>query len=237
MSLEISKDPSGTCPTLGLGERTARERRHEGRLQPRNRRGEAFEGTEDFCQNARTAHAIRRAQDFHASLEDSLAFLQTQDAALERLQGLLEKDGADKAALSAEFEAVAGESFNGLHLFGCDGDEGVVYMNSPESEDCVHLNRPRIVADSFQMAGIEILRNEVASAREENHKEQQTLKEILVATPACALGAELSHGHLENTESAGQTAFRTRESVLRDARLALGAQANAAHSAVLRLFQ
>lgn len=236
MSLEISKDPSGTCPTLGLGERTARERRHEGRLQPRNRCGESFEGADEFCQNSRTAHAIRRAQDFHASLEDSLAFLKTQDAALERLQHLLEQDGADMTALSAEFEAVAGESFNGLHLFGCDGDEGVVYMNSPESEDCVHLNRPRIGAD-FQVAGVEILRGEVASAREENHKEQQTLEEILVATPACALGAELSHGHLENTESAGQTAFRTRESVLHDAPLALGAQANAAHSAVLRLFQ
>ena len=233
MSLEISKDPSGTCPTRGLGERSARERRHEGRLQPRNHRGEAFEGADDFCQNARTAHAIRRAQDFHASLEDSLAFLQTQDAALERLQQLLEMDGADRA----ELEAITGESFNGLHLFDCDGDEGVVYMNSPESEDCVHLNRPRLGADCFQAAGIESLKNEVTSARDENHKEQKTLAEILLATPACALEADLTHGHLETTESAGQTAFRTRESVLRDARLALGAQANAAHSAVLRLFQ
>jgi hypothetical protein len=237
MSLEISKDPSGTCPLHGLGGRNARERRHDGRLQPRHQNGGAIGGAGDFCENARTAHAIRRAQDFHASLEDSLAFLQTQDEALERLQRLLEKEAADRAALGAEFEAVAGESFNGLHLFGCEGDEGLVYMNSPESGDCVNLNRPRFGTGPLGASGLENLRGEVASAREENHKEQRALAEILLATPDCAMGAELSHGHLENTESAGQTAFRTRESVLRDSRLALGAQANAAHSAVLRLFQ
>jgi hypothetical protein len=236
MSLEITKDPSGTCPSRSLGERNARERRHEGRLLRRTSGAGAFGGAEDFCESTRVPNAIRRAQDFHASLAESLAFLQTQDAALEMLEGVLKSSEVDADSIRREFEKLGGEKFNGQHLFAI-GDEGSVYMNSPESADCVALNRPSLGAGYFLVDGAGSLLEEIAAARAENHREQAELEQILFTTPACVAGSEFEHGHIEGLDAAGKTTARTRESVLADARMALGAQANAAHSAVLRLFQ
>ena len=79
-----------------------------------------FEDLDDLLVSTQTSTAIRRAQNFQASLSDSYSFLQTQDIALEHLQKLVDHeseilDGQDPSTdpeFLQVFHSLADEKFN-----------------------------------------------------------------------------------------------------------------------------
>jgi hypothetical protein len=241
MSFTINTNLATTCNAIGAQGKNAQERRVPQHNSKPTRNYGVFEDSDELLMSTQTSTAIRRAQNFQASLSDSYSFLQTQDIALEHLQKLVDHeseilDGQDSSAdpeFLQVFQSLAAEKFNSLSLFSHGNDEDPLYLESTESQASVRLNRPRLVATPTD---IQTLTQHIALARSENQRERKNILQLAEA-PIKTLDIPAIHtGRIPNTDAAKETAAEYKTRVLLDAQAAISVQANANRESVLRLF-
>ena len=241
MSFTITTNFAATCNAIGAQGKNAQERPVPQHTSKPTRHYGVFEDSNELLMSTQTSTAIRRAQNFQASLSDSYSFLQTQDIALEHLQKLVEHeseilDGQDPSAdpeFLQVFQSLADEKFNSLSLFSHGNDEDPLYLESTESQASVRLNRPRLVATPTD---IQTLTQHIALARSENQRERKNILQLAEA-PIKTLDIPVIHtGKIPNTDAAKETAAEYKNRVLFDAQAAISVQANANRESVLRLF-
>ncbi|MCX6973947.1 MAG: hypothetical protein NTZ94_06515 [Verrucomicrobia bacterium] len=241
MSFTINTNLATTCNAIGAQGKNAQERRVPQHNSKPTRNYGVFEDSNELLMSTQTSTAIRRAQNFQASLSDSYSFLQTQDIALEHLQKLVDHeseilDGQDPSAdpeFLQVFQSLAAEKFNSLSLFSHGNDEDPLYLESTESQASVRLNRPRLVATPTD---IQTLTQHIALARSENQRERKNILQLAEA-PLKTLDIPVIHtGKIPNTDAAKETAAEYKNRVLFDAQAAISVQANANRESVLRLF-
>ncbi|MEI8283614.1 MAG: hypothetical protein WCG52_01370 [bacterium] len=230
-----------TCNAIGVQGKNAQERRVPQHTSKPTRNYGVFEDSDELLISTQTSTAIRRAQNFQASLSDSYSFLQTQDIALEHLQKLVDHEseildgqdpGADPDFLQV-FQSLAAEKFNSLSLFSQGNDEDPLYLESTESQASVRLNRPRLVAPPTD---IQTLTQHIALARSENQRERKNILQLAEA-PIKTLNIPVIHtGKIPTTDAAKETTAEYKNRVLFDAQAAISVQANANRESVLRLF-
>ena len=241
MSFTINTNLATTCNAIGAQGKNAQERRvPQHTFKPTRNYGE-FEDSTEMLMSLQTSTAIRRAQNFQATLSDSYSFLQTQDIALEQLQKLIHHeseilDGQDPSAdpeFLQVFQSLADEKFNNLPLFSHGTDEDPIYLESTESEASVRINRPRLVASP---SDIPSLTQHIALARTENQRERKNILQLAEA-PIESLDIPTWHtGKIPNADTAKETAAEYKKRVLLNAQDAISVQANANRESVLRLF-
>ena len=241
MSFTINTNLATTCNAIGAQGKNAQERRVPQHNSKPTRNYGVFEDSDELLMSTHTSTAIRRAQNFQASLSDSYSFLQTQDIALEHLQKLVDHeseilDGQDSSAdpeFLQVFQSLAAEKFNSLSLFSHGNDEDPLYLESTESQASVRLNRPRLVATPTDMQS---LTQHIALARSENQRERKNILQLAEA-PLKTLDIPVIHtGKIPSTDAAKETAAEYKNRVLLDAQAAISVQANANRESVLRLF-
>ena len=250
MSFIINNNSGNARTAQRIQERNANNRRNsQSPLKAMNHHG-AFDDSNELLFPIKASAAVRRAQNFQASLSDSLSFLQTQEIALERLQKLIEensKSPVNSSHLDFEklFQAIADETFNGLELFSHQNEDHAFYLESSESNDSISINRPclpspkqsgfyLIEGDSESPAELQMVLKKVTEARIENKKEQAKLQEL--SAMKNLLEGNLDVEKIQNPQIAQRAISLSKSDVFADARIALPIQANAAHAAVLRLF-
>jgi hypothetical protein len=241
MSFTITTNLATTCNAIGAQGKNAQERRvPQHTFKPTRNYGE-FEVSTEMLMSLQTSTAIRRAQNFQATLSDSYSFLQTQDIALEQLQKLIHHeseilDGQDPSAdpeFLQVFQSLADEKFNNLPLFSHGTDEDPIYLESTESEASVRINRPRLVASPSDISS---LTQHIALARTENQRERKNILQLAEA-PIESLDIPTWHtGKIPNADTAKETAAEYKKRVLLNAQDAISVQANANRESVLRLF-
>ena len=241
MSFTINTNFAATCTAIGSQGKNAQERPVPQHISKPTRNYGAFEDSNELLMSSQTSTAIRRAQNFQATLSDFYIFLQTQDTALEQLQKLIdsESETLDGQVPSADseflqiFQSLADERFNDRYLFSHDNDEDPLYLESTESQASFRLNRPRLTASP---TNIQTLSQHIAMARIENQRERKNLL-TLAESPLNSLEIPpLPTGKIPNTDTAKETATEYKNRVLRDTQAALAVQANANRESVLRLF-
>jgi len=241
MSFTITTNLAATCNSIGAQGKNAQERRvPQHNSKPIRNYGE-IEDSDELLMSLQTSTAIRRAQNFQATLSDSYSFLQTQDIALEQLQKLVDHeyeilDGQDPSAdpeFLQVFHSLADEKFNALPLFSHGRDEDSFYLESTESQASVRLNRPHLDSNPTD---IQSLTQHIALARSENQRERKNILQLAEA-PLNSLDIPTLHaGKIPNTDDAKETAAKYKNKVLLDAQAAISVQANANRESVLRLF-
>ena len=241
MSFTINTNLATTCNAIGAQGKNAQERRVPQHTSKPTRNFGVFEDSDELLISTQTSTAIRRAQNFQASLSDSYSFLQTQDIALEHLQKLVDHesevlDGQDPSAdpdFLQVFQSLADEKFNSLSLFSQGHDEDPLYLESTESQASVRLNRPCLVATPTD---IQSLTQHIALARSENQRERKNILQLAEA-PLKTLDIPVIHtGKIPTTDAAKETTAEYKNRVLFDAQAAISVQANANRESVLRLF-
>ena len=234
MSFIIKNNTATPLGARGLQERRGSDRRAPLRsIQTTNKYG-VFDHSDELLARTSASIEVRRAQDFQATLNETLSFLQTQEAALERFHKLftdsqscpITNDPDVKAGFQSDFSTLAGEKFNGLNLFHQASNDGDFYMETPESIDSIRIHRPEIdiPSDNLSEQDLEKLATIVVEALFENKKEQNHLRDLL--------GTEA----MPNPAAAEKSATLSKNYFLQDSQTALRVQANSAHNAVLRLF-
>ena len=234
MSFIIKNNTATPLGARGLQERRGSDRRAPLRsTQTANKYG-VFDHSDELLARTSASVEVRRAQDFQASLNETLSFLQTQEAALERFHKLftnsqscpITEDPAAKAEFQSDFATLAEEKFNGLNLFHHASNDGDFYMETPETMDAIRIHRPEIdiQRDNLSEQDLEKLATIVVEALFENKKEQSHLCDLL------------SSQAMPNPAAAEKSATLSKSYFLQDSQTALRVQANSAHNAVLRLF-
>ena len=230
MSFRIHNHAAAACPTLGAQERQAHERcrprRAERGANHESLFGDSGDGSHD---QAKSSLAIRRAQDCLAVLGDALGLLQTQDAALVRLESL------DPSAHPGEAASTCSERFNGLPVFSPTGHDDPLWIENIETPEAVEVPRPPVGA--WLDLETRILRARLADARDANRRAQVHIEEVLEANRTQLLAAELAPHQLSRREEAEPCVAASRDGFLADPSGALRIQANSRHAAVLRLFE
>ncbi len=169
-------------------------------------------------------------------LSEKLSFLETQEAALECLQAILLADIASEdlqsspAEFSSLYHELAGEKFNGTALFSKEPEEGLLYAESPESNDSVCIKRFYL---DPKTEPLESLLEHVNNALDENRGEQEQILNLITTSHRA--------GHVDspipNIETIQKTIQSSTEEALHDPRKALAVQANANCAIVWRLFE
>lgn len=229
MSFRIPSHAAAACPTLGAQERPAHGRCHPHRAERGANHplpGDSGDGSQD---QAKSSLAIRRAQDCLAVLGDALGLLQTQDAAIARLESL------EIPAVPAEAESICLESFNGLPVFSRSGQDDPLWIENIETPEAVEVPRPPV--RTWLDLDPQTLRARLADARDANRRAQVHIEEVLEANRTQLLAAELAPHQLSRREEAEPCVAASREGFLADPSGALRIQANSRHAAVLRLFE
>lgn len=232
MSFSIHSQTAAACPTLGVQERNAQDRRHPHRLANHGQEPVGSTDTGDLAGNAQISSAIRRAQDCQAVLGDALIFLQTQDEALVKLQTLLQ---AQPPIQSQALEAIAAECFNGIDLFGPANHGDTIRFEDLETHDAAEIERPA-KPTATSLGSIEILEMRLAEAREKNHREQLHIEQMMEYDRQHAISEDFHLGHLSTPVEASRAMDFSRQTLLLNGRAALAIQANAHKESVLRLF-
>lgn len=234
MSFNIKNTFATAFGARGLQERKGSDRRAPLRAPQTNHKYGVFDHSDELLARTSSSVAVRRAQNFQATLNETLSFLQTQEAALERFQQLftetqsclLTADTTAMAEFHSSFESLVDEKFNGINLFSKDSNGGAFYMDTQEASDSVAIHRPEfgIEPDNLNKQDLEKLATMVVEALFENKKEQNHLRDLFgtVAMPSPV-----------ETE---KSATLSKNYFLQNSKTALQAQANSAHDAVLRLF-
>lgn len=248
MSFIINNNSGNAQAAQRTQDRNANNRRNsQSPLKPVSHHGD-FNDSHELLYPIKASAAVRRAQNFQASLSDSLSFLQTQEVALEQLQKLIEVSSKNPAnALHQDFEhlfqAIADETFNGMELFSHQSADNAFYFESSESDDSISINRPSLphsnqpgfyLISSESPGEWQMLLKKVTEARIENQKEQKKLQEL-----SAEKGLRMENLGVDKIQSpyvAERAISFSKTNVFADARIALPIQANAAHEAVLRLF-
>jgi len=234
MSFIIKNNIATPLGARGLQERKGSDRRAPLRSTQTTHKYGVFDHSDELLAITSASVEVRCAQDFQATLNETLSFLQTQEAALERFHKLftsskscpITDDPAAKADFQSDFATLAEEKFNGLNLFNHASKDGDFYMETPESIDSIRIHRPEIDVqpDKLSDQDLEKLATLVVEALFENKKEQIHLCDLLASesmpSPAAA----------EKSATLSKCVF------LQDSQTALRVQANSAHNAVLRLF-
>jgi hypothetical protein len=232
MSFKIHSQTAAACPTFGVQERNAHDRRHPHRLVKHEPKALVSTDSEGDATNAQVSSAIRRAQDSQAVLSDALIFLQTQDEALGRLQTLL----SDNAALEARsLESITAETFNGMALFGQANTADVIRFEDLETQDAAEIERPAMPT-SANLENPQTLKMRIDLAREKNHREQIHIEQMMEYDRAHAISEDFHLGHLSTAVEASHARDFSRETLLLNGRIALELQANAQQESVFRLF-
>lgn len=233
MSFSIHSQTAAACPTLGLQERNAHDRRHPHRSVKHGPEASVSTDSEGVSTNAQVSSAIRRAQDCQAVLSDALIFLQTQDEALGRLQSLLKENASPEAQA---IETVAAESFNGIGLFGPANTADTIRFEDLETQDAAEIERPAKPTGA-NLENPQTLQMRIAQAREKNHREQMHIERMMEYDREHAISEDFHLGHLSTAVEASRARDFSREALLLNGRAAMALQANAQQESVLRLFQ
>ena len=248
MSFIINNNSGNARTAQRIQERNANNRRNsQSPLKAMSHHG-AFNDSNELLFPIKASAAVRRAQNFQASLSDSLSFLQTQEIALEHLQKLIEDNSKNPVNSSHHdfeelFQAIADETFNGLELFSHQNEDHAFYLESSESNDSITINRPCLpspkqsgfyLIESESPAELHMVLKKVTEALIENKKEQAKLQEL--SANKSLLAGNLDVEKIQNPQIAERAISLSKSDIFADARIALPIQANAAHAAVLRLF-
>jgi hypothetical protein len=226
MSFTIHSQPAAACPTLGVQERNAQDRRHPHRSANHGPLPGDSVSDQSVTGQAQVSSAIRRAQDSIAVLSDALIFLQTQDQALARLQDLFPSQAAIDPQVLASFAA---ESFNHISLFAPTKDSDTIRFEDLETQDAAEVERPALLAS-------ETLAERLAESREKNHREQLHIESMMEFDRQHAISEEFHLGHLTTQVEASRATDISLQALLLQGRTALEIQANANQASVLRLF-
>lgn len=231
MSFTIHSQTAVACPSHGVQERNAQDRRHPHRSAGHGHKPVASVDTRDLSAQAQVSSAIRRTQDSLAVLSDALIFLQTQDQALAGLQDLFQS----QAAIEPEALAtIAAESFNGIALFGPAKSSDTIRFEDLETQDAAEIERPAIPSEI--PGNIPDLAARIAEAREKNHREQMHIEKMMEYDRQHAISEEFHLGHLTTPVEASRAADISLQALQLQGRTALEMQANAQQESVLRLF-
>ncbi len=237
MSFTIHTHGASAFATRGSQERNAQERRQAPHgLNDRRART----ACDDACElnfSMQATAAIRETHGFQACLNESLTFLRTQDTALSQIELLLEEGNArGNAACSKDsFEMIrslAEEKFNGLSLFSRENGEQALYVQPSESDEKICIQRPLMDVDNSDSS----LHRVLLEAREENHREQAQVRQLLDSTSGTHASGKNGEGKFFNTTSAKQIADFSQKYVLSEASQVLSVQTHSAHASALRLF-
>jgi hypothetical protein len=231
MSFTIHSQTAAACPSLGVQERNAQDRRHPHRSASHGHKPIVSVDSRDLTGQAQVSSAIRRAQDSLAVLSDALIFLQTQDQALASLQDLFQSQAAIEPEALA---AIAAESFNGIALFGPAKTSDTIRFEDLETQDAAEIERPALPIEI--LGSSEDLSTRIADAREKNHREQMHIERMMEYGRQHAISEEFHLGHLTTPVEASRAADLSRETLLDQGQAALAIQANAQQESVLRLF-
>lgn len=231
MSFTIHSQTAAACPTHGVQERNAQDRRHPHRSASHGQKPVASVDSRDLTGQAQVSSAIRRNQDTLAVLSDALIFLQTQDQALASLQDLFQS----QAAIEPEALAtIAAESFNGIALFGPAKTSDTIRFEDLETQDAAEIERPAFPAEI--LGNTQDLAARIAEAREKNHREQMHIEKMMEYDRQHAISEEFHLGHLTTPVEATRAADISLQALHLQGRTALEMQANAQQESVLRLF-
>jgi len=237
MSFTIHTHAASAFATRGSQERNAHGRRQAPHgLNDRH----ALPACDDGCElnfSMQATAAIRETHVFQARLNESLAFLQTQDTALSQIELLLEEGIAfDNAACSKDrletIRSLAKEKFNGLSLFSCENGEQALYVQTSESDEKICIQRPLVDVENPDSSLHRIL----FEAREENHREQAQVRQLLDSTTGRHAFGKNGADKFFNTTSAKQIADFSQKYVLNEASQVLSVQTHSTHASALRLF-
>ncbi|MFM8981442.1 MAG: hypothetical protein ACKOLA_00810 [Spartobacteria bacterium] len=231
MSFTIHSQTAAPCPTHGVQERNAQDRRHPHRSASHGQKPVDSVDSRDLTGQAQVSSAIRRNQDTLAVLSDALIFLQTQDQALASLQDLFQS----QAAIEPEALAtIAAESFNGIALFGPAKTSDTIRFEDLETQDAAEIERPAFPAEI--LGNTQDLASRIAEAREKNHREQMHIEKMMEYDRQHAISEEFHLGHLTTPVEATRAADISLQALHLQGRTALEMQANAQQESVLRLF-
>jgi hypothetical protein len=232
MSFTIHSQSAAACPSLGVQERNAQDRRHPHRSAKQGHQLPVSDKAQGVTEKAQVSSAIRRAQDSIAVLSDALIFLQTQDQALASLQDLFQS----QAAIEPEALAtIAAESFNGIRLFGPTQTSDTIRFEDLETQDAAEVERP-VLPTAEILDNTQNLAARVAEAREKNHREQMHIEKMMEYDRQHAISEEFHLGHLTSPVDASRAADLSLQALHLQGRTALEMQANASQASVLRLF-
>jgi hypothetical protein len=226
MSFTIHSQPAAACPTLGVQERNAQDRRHPHRSANHGELPGDSVSEQGVTGQAQVSSAIRRAQDSIAVLSDALIFLQTQDQALASLQDLFSSQAAIDPIVFASFAA---ESFNHIALFAPSHGPDTIRFEDFETQEAAEVERPSLLAT-------ETLAESLSEAREKNHCEQLHIEGMMEYDRQHAISEEFHLGHLTTQVEASRATAISRQTLRLQGRTALEIQANANQASVLRLF-
>jgi hypothetical protein len=181
--------------------------------------------------------AMRETHVFQARLNESLTFLQTQDTALSQIELLLEEGYArGNAACSRDsleaIRSLAEEKFNGLSLFSRENGEHALYVQPSETDESICIMRPLMDVENPDAS----LHQMLLEAREENHREQDQVRQLLDSTTGTHTPEKTGEGKIFNETTAKQIVDLSQKYVLSEASRALSVQTHSAHASALRLF-
>lgn len=233
MSFTIHSQAAAACPTFGVQDRNAQDRRHPHRSVKHGPNTSASTDSEGVDKNAQVSSAIRRAQDCQAVLSGALIFLQTQDEALRHLQTLLKQNPSIDAI---SLENIAAENFNGIGLFGPTSIADTIRFEDLETQDAAEIDRPA-KPTSANLENPQTLKMRIDQAREKNQREQMHIERMMEYDREHAISEDFHLGHLSTPVEASHARDFSRETLLLNGRAALALQANAQQESVLRLFQ
>jgi hypothetical protein len=181
--------------------------------------------------------AMRETHVFQARLNESLTFLQTQDTALSQIELLLEEGNAGENAAGSKdsletIRSLAEEKFNGMSLFSRENGEQALYVQPSETDKSICIRRPLMDVENPDAS----LHQMLLEAREENHREQDQVRQLLDSTTGTHAPEKTGEGKIFNETTAKQIVDLSQKYVLSEASRALSVQTHSAHASALRLF-
>jgi len=237
MSFSIHTHGASAFATRGSQERNAHERRHAPHGLSERRALAACSDASELSFSMQATAAMRETHVFQARLNESLTFLQTQDTALSQIELLLEEGyaGENAACSKDSLEAIrslAEEKFNGLSLFSRENGEQALYVQPSESDESICIQRPLMDVENPDSS----LHQMLLEAREENHREQAQVCQLLDSTTGTHSSGKNGEGKIFNATSAKEIADLSQKFVLSEASRVLSLQTHSAHASALRLF-
>ncbi len=237
MSFTIHTHGASAFATRGSQERNAHERRQAPHGLSDRR---ALAACSDACElsfSMQSTAAMRETHGFQARLNESLTFLQTQDSALSQIELLLEQGNTrENAACSMDsletIRSLAKEKFNGMSLFSRENGEQAIYLQPSESDESICIQRPLMDVENPDSS----LHQTLLEAREENHREQAQVRQLLDSTTGTHSSGKTGEDKIFNATSAKRIADLSQKYVLSEASQVLSVQTHSTHASALRLF-
>jgi hypothetical protein len=232
MSFSIESSLPAPTPVYGLRRKGARNGGRSGRKSAWPPRCGDDESLEEGGEHG--LWEIRCERDRLAAMDEVLAYLETQESALNHIEAAVEASsgGAGFKALNEHLRQMAAETFNGARLLGGDAEFLLLGRQCPEAFDALKGGRLFIYGGEeleecpAEASAQDLLMGDITRLRDENHalqKKVHTLRE-----------AEECEDDIDAT-SAKDSLLDSSTHVFRDTGEALLAQAHAMNAAVLRL--